>query len=1633
MPYFLKKYPKGWKVVDDKGHYYSKRPISKQRAVAQMRALYANTTHTGKGYTVYQMGDNTHYVLHGQGRFTEWIKKGVRKVGEVAKKLVAPGLKAVRDLTSPITRQNDYPPKVRALIAQYKNCMIKSAYARRFPIYDVLEKVLNFISANRFGEIKRSLGYDKLFHLSLVVGVQCPDGKKLGIMIEKNEVINITTDYKDDGEGTQLMPIPVPVAIPFGAFLEKARESVGPSFFQYDAFQNNCQIFVRNLLQANGLLNPQVEGFIMQDTLSLVQQLPDYVAPFARVVTNIAGIADRFIEGEGKPEQLEGAGKYKDKLTDLAQKAIAKVGDPSKSYNKDRINSINKYLDYFKQVADLITQNTQALPFLATVYRKPAKEALIRKADDIFNKIVSAMPTENRLLSNRPNGLLLETLVEAPGGQRFVIVKSQNEDDFEPSVEETAQEVYNTGRDELMRRWGGEPEEEPEPVAAAVAPTDGATFAGAEGRFQGENPMFQGRGFFDDVGSWFKTAFTGQRDTYPLQPLYDVVELIGPAPLASDYGFNELEMSRGQRQSAQLALQDPNSIFREIENKKADRYEAARRKLYAEGKSTVVVNNELRKLANKAPYYRDWLSKEEWCQYETQRNKTQNRPPPSECGTTALPEGQTYDAARQATNLCAWLKTPEGQQYKAAVSLWNANKKEVEKVNLEIVKNNEMIEAENQKIRDCNDSIGCSLKTALGSLTDVVSWIPGPVGTIAGLANTGLSFIGDGKPKKRGGRRLPPMPDLTIEQFDGMYGKPPTRDQYPAGPEGDAKYNEVMKRRQEAYEARKKGISPANPTTTDFISRGQKIVAEQEKQKANYIAEQQRKAKSFPDVILPQCDPAPDRTEEYRSAGVGALAFGLAQRGRGKKKRCCGKCEKKNDGSCRMKGGCGMCGGKKLKGGSIEHPENTFEGLQNLYRRVTGQDARSIADLNALVDADPQRAIVFLSELFPIEQIRDDLWNRYFSVQAVNRNTRALWQFYNTVLEIIEVEENGGYDEEGNPIAEGDLDAAIEASLAHPQPEPRPETPGEDPTEIPSRSSTPRSVASDPTGRGKKKLRGGIRISDIVSQHTGRPITNFRELNDAIVEYGEQQLIEDLILNFNLSSDDISILIQSALPFVGERGEHNNAFYEMLDLLDDLREQAQGPATRTGSPEAKSISSEPEPENEFFDGKGNKVVMNKKDYLAEHKRLIGALEDIRKKATAEEKKQKAEPELKKGAGRKKTAFKGIHWGTFSKQWKAYKKHKFATLEEFADYIEKNPKEFKPITFKRALFYKNLVLKGGNRDPADSEVEAINRNYNNFLLREAQKIAEVFKNAGAPTAVQALNNLKAKYDRSIWADIKKETDQLLDGALALVDLKRGRGGTGEEGYKRKLKHPEEEDSPPRAAIKREQRFTRNQPNIHIARFFDPPSATNQLIGSVDIIKPPVPPSTPVSGEMPIAGFQKQLENIRESRKQKPKPRPKSVDLLERKLLEKREALERMLKMLEGKGAPKAPAVRKIKAVVPKASAAKAKAGKSGAPVELPFSRDEYLKRVRAAATKAGYDGRAVEFSDKPDKKFMIYDDKGKKRYFGAKSYGDYIIWSAVDKEKAEQKKKVFHASHSKIRGNWAKDKYSPNSLALAVLW
>ena len=67
------------------------------------------------------------------------------------------------------------------------------------------------------------------------------------------------------------------------------------------------------------------------------------------------------------------------------------------------------------------------------------------------------------------------------------------------------------------------------------------------------------------------------------------------------------------------------------------------------------------------------------------------------------------------------------------------------------------------------------------------------------------------------------------------------------------------------------------------------------------------------------------------------------------------------------------------------------------------------------------------------------------------------------------------------------------------------------------------------------------------------------------------------------------------------------------------------------------------------------------------------------------------------------------------------------------------------------------------------------------------------------------------------------------------------------------------------------------------------------------------------------------------------------------------------------------------------------------------------------------------SDKPNKKYYVLDENNKKVYFGATGYEDYT------KHKDEERRKAYRNRAENIKGNWKNNKYSPNNLAINILW
>jgi len=275
--------------------------MTKERAIKQQRLLYAiekdGQFKEGKGYCEVCAPDFTHRCedeLEGAGLFNNIVASAKQFFSRAAKTVFTKTAEA----TTRAVRM-DYPPKVRQYLAKNGAGVIQSITIQRTPINSMIDKALNFLTAGKFEEAKRKYAYDKLFHLSMVC-IYMIDGRLDRVFIEKNEVIRMSETYTIQKD-TQILPVPYePGTLTLGDMMNKAAQMAGAQFFQYDAFTNNCQVFINTILDANKLNTPTVSAFVNQDAGAIVKELPEYVAPLARTLTNVAAIGDKAIEGSGE-------------------------------------------------------------------------------------------------------------------------------------------------------------------------------------------------------------------------------------------------------------------------------------------------------------------------------------------------------------------------------------------------------------------------------------------------------------------------------------------------------------------------------------------------------------------------------------------------------------------------------------------------------------------------------------------------------------------------------------------------------------------------------------------------------------------------------------------------------------------------------------------------------------------------------------------------------------------------------------------------------------------------------------------------------------------------------------------------------------------------------------------------------------------------------------------------------------------------------------------------------------------------------------------------------------------------------------------------------------------------------------
>ncbi len=183
---------------------------------------------------------------------------------------------------------------------------ITEMYISRVPVSSIFITILNSLSFGLFKDLMEDNGFDKMFHLALIVVV---NGKR--IIIEKLAEINIDTEFENTpAHEYQKVWIDKRHIYTIDSLLFNTKRQIGNElFYDYDAFTNNCQNFIRNILSVNGLLTDENNNFLYQDIEELYNSLKTrapYLQSFAKTTTRTGVLYNKLIgEGGLKGDVLE--------------------------------------------------------------------------------------------------------------------------------------------------------------------------------------------------------------------------------------------------------------------------------------------------------------------------------------------------------------------------------------------------------------------------------------------------------------------------------------------------------------------------------------------------------------------------------------------------------------------------------------------------------------------------------------------------------------------------------------------------------------------------------------------------------------------------------------------------------------------------------------------------------------------------------------------------------------------------------------------------------------------------------------------------------------------------------------------------------------------------------------------------------------------------------------------------------------------------------------------------------------------------------------------------------------------------------------------------------------------------------
>ena len=107
-------------------------------------------------------------------------------------------------------------------------------------------------------------------------------------------------------------------------------------------------------------------------------------------------------------------------------------------------------------------------------------------------------------------------------------------------------------------------------------------------------------------------------------------------------------------------------------------------------------------------------------------------------------------------------------------------------------------------------------------------------------------------------------------------------------------------------------------------------------------------------------------------------------------------------------------------------------------------------------------------------------------------------------------------------------------------------------------------------------------------------------------------------------------------------------------------------------------------------------------------------------------------------------------------------------------------------------------------------------------------------------------------------------------------------------------------------------------------------------------------------------------------------------------------------------------------------------------KMGFSPEQYIKIARKVGQRLGYNPSKIVFCNRGTNKLM-YESPNGTVHFGNPDYPDFIIYSWLEHKgevpsgTADKRRELYRKRATNIKGDWKKNKYSANNLAINILW